>query len=121
MKRLGTTPRRRPTVACSPTIGHRTPKAPKPTHKKVAIKVPFCEDTIHGVTTLWVNSLWKEVPSLGVIQEGVEATWTFYKPSWAIANSLPTNWLDVKIIRDEDAQQFIITAKMPTPHAPPPR
>lgn len=28
MKRLGTTPRRRPTVACSPTIGHRTPKAP---------------------------------------------------------------------------------------------
>jgi len=28
MKRLGTTPRRRPTVACQPTIGHRTPKTP---------------------------------------------------------------------------------------------
>ena len=55
MKRLGTTPKRRPTVACAPTIGHRTPKKP--------VK-PCFDDTGEDYLIKWFETSWTKNKAL---------------------------------------------------------
>lgn len=118
MKRLGTTPKRRPTVACALTIGHRTPRAP--VSQGISFTVPIVADTGIGYIldlTQWTKAANECLPSLGS-----EVEVTKYTARSTMEESLQrAGFRDIRVIFNVTEQHYIITAKRPTPHAPPPR